>query len=73
MNVAGVEWTPNPDGEYNEHTAEVRGKKVTIYSDRDESQWAMYYGDDSADYIPLDATALHEAAKEAQEEARRAK
>jgi hypothetical protein len=55
-------WTRNPDGEYNECSAEINGKKVTIYSDSSEYEW--YYYVDDGESNKLDATSLESAKRE---------
>lgn len=35
----GLEWTPEPDEEFNQHTTQYKGHTLVVYSNRDESKW----------------------------------
>ena len=65
--VAGVSWIKIPDGEFNEHVAAIRGRKVTISSDRDGRKWNCCIDDE--ELTSLEATCLQDAIMEALGEA----
>jgi hypothetical protein len=56
-------WTTVPDGEYNEQFTVKDDVKITIYSDRDGEAWMCRIGE--ADDLPLEATTLYAARREA--------
>lgn len=64
--AGGVTWTPDPEGEYNAHVAEIGGKVITVYSDRDGTTWE--YTVDDGDIRSLDADDLDAALREAARE-----
>lgn len=66
--AGGVNWTPESDGEYNQHSATINGRKITVFSDRDEGQWD--YTVDEGDLCSLEATDLHSALAEAAKDAK---
>jgi hypothetical protein len=66
--AGGVQWTPEPDEEFNQHSATIKGRKITVFSDREEGKWE--YMVDDGDLCSLEATHLHDALAEAAKEAR---
>lgn len=66
--AGGVNWTPEPDEEKNQHTATIKGRKITVFSDRDEERWE--YMVDEGDLCSLEATDLHSALTEAAKDAK---
>ena len=63
LNIDGVAWTPNPDGEYNEHCARVNQVEVIISSDRDGESWNVQFA--NGELLDLEAKTLPSACKEA--------
>ena len=66
-------WNAVKDGEYNEHTADIKSKhlgtvKVTVYSDAPGNQWHMNVNDGESGQ--LEADNLDDALKEAEKEAK---
>lgn len=62
---ANIHWTPNSEGEYNEETTNVKGHKLTIYSDREETQWHYFIDEEESSTADSKQEAKTEACKEA--------
>lgn len=60
--MADILWTPEPDGEYNEHHAVINSLEVVLYSDRSEETWHYYVNGEES--VTLDAKDLEAAKRE---------
>ena len=49
--VRNVTWTPDPDGEYGCHTAEYKGHRLEVNSDKDGDNWAYVVDDGETRWI----------------------
>jgi hypothetical protein len=56
-------WSPQSDGEYNEHTAEIDGVELVVWSERDGTRWECSL---DGEVFPLEATSLEGAQQEAE-------
>lgn len=61
-------WIKNPDGEYNEQSAQIGPVAVTLYSDRDGERWTATFNE--GEPVDLEATDLYAARREAESRAR---
>lgn len=60
-----LNWVKVEDGEYNEHTTEYKGHKVSVFSDRDECEWSYMVDDEELYSLDPDEVAdLDDAKKE---------
>lgn len=63
-----ADWKRIADGEYNEQTAAIEGHEVTIFSDRTGVEWMLSI--DGSEPMPMEASEMHVARREAEHEAR---
>jgi len=59
VELRGLTWKRDLDGEYNEYTTEYKGHKLTVSSNKDGNSWD--YSIDFSDLVRSDASTLQQA------------